>query len=165
MDISTAAVKQLVELIDRLYNPFFFRKKATVDVRKAQLQLLQELSQSGVDPKLFDAMLSNELDRELKKQFGVAFFVATVAFTGLSYGIVVGNGYYKWGISDWAITALIIETPLQFIGLLYIIARNLFPQTPSRKLEGLGRIAPRKAKSRADGAEANGAKARPASAE
>jgi hypothetical protein len=25
--------------------------------------------------------------------------------------------------------ALIVETPIQFIGLLYIIARNLFPQS------------------------------------
>jgi hypothetical protein len=32
------------------------------------------------------------------------------------------------GISDVAITALIVETPIQFIGLLYIIVRNLFPQ-------------------------------------
>jgi hypothetical protein len=74
-------------------------------------------------------LLSNELDRTLKKQFGVAFFAATMFFTMLSFGVIVFNGIYHWGISDTAVTALIVETPIQFIGLLYIIARNLFPQT------------------------------------
>jgi hypothetical protein len=37
------------------------------------------------------------------------------------------------GVSDIAITALIVETP---IGLLYIIARNLFPQ---RRMPGESR--------------------------
>ena len=102
--------------------------KGRVDAREAQLKLLQGLSAAGIDPYLFDLMLSNELDRNLKKQFGVAFLLGTIFFTLLSYGVIVANSVFKWGINDTAITALIVETPIQFIGLLYIIARNLFPQ-------------------------------------
>jgi len=84
-----------------------------------------------IEAQLFDLLLSAELDRNLKKNFGIAFFVATIFFTLLSFGVIVFNSILKWGISDIAITGLIIESSLQFIGLLYIIARNLFPQTPS----------------------------------
>lgn len=104
-------------------------EKEVVDAREVHLRLLQNLSQAGIEPSLFDLMLANELDRNLKKQFGIAFLAATVFFTLLSYGVIVFNGICKWGISDLAITSLIIETPIQFIGLLYIIARNLFPQS------------------------------------
>jgi hypothetical protein len=97
--------------------------------RTEQLNLLRELSEAGIDVRLFDLMLSNELDRSLKRQFGVAFFLATLAFTAASYAVIVLNGIFKWGISEIAITSLIVETPIQFIGLLYIIARNLFPSS------------------------------------
>ncbi|MCK1305063.1 hypothetical protein [Bradyrhizobium sp. 45] len=108
-----------------------FREKK-IDVRAEQLKLLQDLTEAKIDPSLFDLMLSSELDRTLKKQFGVSFFVATVVFTAASYAVIILNAVYHWGISDIAITALIVETPIQFIGLLYIIARNLFPQrTPA----------------------------------
>jgi hypothetical protein len=96
---------------------------------QTQFKLLQELTTSGIDPRLFDLMLSNELDRNLKRQFGVAFFIATIFFTLVSFAIIILNSTLKWGISDLAITSLIVETPIQFIGLLYIIARNLFPQS------------------------------------
>ena len=58
----------------------------------------------------------------------MAFLALTFLFTMGSYSIVVLDGIFKWNISQVAITALIIETPIQFVGLLYIIARNLFPQ-------------------------------------
>jgi hypothetical protein len=54
--------------------------------------------------------------------------LATVAFTVVSYLVVIFNSLFNWGIGQVAITALIIETPIQFIGILYIIARNLFPR-------------------------------------
>jgi hypothetical protein len=104
------------------------KQENALEFRKEQMMLLQELTKSGIDPRLFDLMLTTELDRKLKARFGVAFYVATVIFTSASFMIVVLNGIFKWGVSDVAITGLIIETPLQFIGLLYIIARNLFPQ-------------------------------------
>lgn len=69
----------------------------------------------------------------MKVQFGVTFLVFTFLFTAVSYAIVVLDGVYKWGISPVAITSLIIETPIQFVGLLYIIARNLFPNAPALK--------------------------------
>jgi hypothetical protein len=111
--------------------PFSFDviKAKKTERRETQLELLRDLSKAGIDPRLFDFMLSNELDRTLKKQFGTAFMAATVLFTLLSYGVIVFNSIERWGISDIAINTLIIETPIQFIGLLYIIARNLFPQT------------------------------------
>jgi hypothetical protein len=111
---------------------FVSGRKATerkVEIGGKLLLLLQSLSQSGINPRLFDFLLSNELDRELKRQFGIAFLAATVFFTLLSYAVIMLNSVQKWGISDGAIMALIVETPIQFIGLLYIIARNLFPQS------------------------------------
>jgi hypothetical protein len=105
------------------------KQENALEFRKEQMMLLQELTKSGIDPRLFDLMLTTELDRKLKARFGVAFYVATVIFTAASFLIVVLNVIFKWSVSDVAITGLIIETPLQFIGLLYIIARNLFPQS------------------------------------
>jgi hypothetical protein len=89
--------------------------------------LVKELLKSDIDPVSFDVLLSNEINRRLKVRFGIAFLLLTLIFTATSYAIVVFDGIFDWGISDIAITALIIETPIQFIGLLYIIARNLFP--------------------------------------
>jgi hypothetical protein len=116
-------------------------EKEQIDAREVQLNLLQALSQAGIDPHLFDLMLANELDRSLKKQFGIAFLSATIFFTLLSYAVIVFNSIEKWGISDIAITSLIIETPIQFIGLLYIIARNLFPQSAHAFKDDRGTIA------------------------
>jgi hypothetical protein len=93
-----------------------------------KVALVKELIESGIDPAAFDVLISNEINRRLKIQFGVAFLVLTVLFIAASYSIVILDGIHQWKISQVAITALIIETPIQFIGLLYIIARNLFPQ-------------------------------------
>jgi len=92
------------------------------------VRTLKELTESGIDPAAFDSLISNEIDRKLKVQFGIVFLLLTFLFTAASYSIVILDGIYQWNISQVAITALIIETPIQFIGLLYIIARNLFPQ-------------------------------------
>ena len=89
---------------------------------------VKALIEAGIDPVAFDVLISNELNRKLKVQFGKIFLFLTFLFTAASYSIVILDGIYKWNISQVAITALIIETPIQFIGLLYIIARNLFPQ-------------------------------------
>jgi hypothetical protein len=125
--------KTMVELLDRSFFSVIFRPPSAVDMRRVQLELLQDLSAAGIDPKLFDRMLSSELDRKLKREFGVAFLVVTVGFSLASYAVIILNSTHSWGISQIAITALIIETPIQFIGLLYIIARNLFPQASSHQ--------------------------------
>lgn len=125
----TKAVAQLsLKMIRGSFIWDIFSPEKPVDVREVQLKLLHDLTQAGIDPALFDLMLSSELDRTLKKQFGVAFFAATVVCTAASFAVIIFNAINHWGISDIAITALIVETPIQFIGLLYIIARNLFPQ-------------------------------------
>jgi hypothetical protein len=90
--------------------------------------LVKALIEAGIDPVAFDALISNEINRRLKVRFGGWFLFLTFLFTAASYSIVILDGIYKWNISQVAITALIIETPIQFIGLLYIIARNLFPR-------------------------------------
>ena len=102
-------------------------RKKTVEEQKHIL--VKQLLESDIDPVAFDVLLSNEINRRLKVQFGVAFLVFTLLFTVASYAIVILDGIYDWGISEIAITALIIETPIQFVGLLYIIARNLFPNS------------------------------------
>jgi hypothetical protein len=112
-----------------------------VNARREQLVLLQDLTKAGIDPNLFDLLISRELDRNLKKQFGMLFFQATLFFTALSYLVIVLDGVNKWAISDVAITALIVETPLQFIGILYIIARNLFPNSGTSAGGGADSIA------------------------
>lgn len=101
-------------------------KKKTLAEEKTEL--MKELAKIDVDPEVLDSLIANELDRKLKVNFGWAFLILTCLFTIASYSIVILDAFYLWGISEVAITALIIETPIQFIGLLYIIARNLFPQ-------------------------------------
>lgn len=110
-------------------NDLLYRRQDKDTLKEKKAQLVKDLSESDIDPLLFDVLISNEIDRKLKVKFGVAFLVLSVLFTIASYLIVVLNSTQHWGISNIAITALIIETPIQFIGLLYIIARNLFPQS------------------------------------
>jgi hypothetical protein len=74
-----ALTHQLVKEIAKLS---FNLERGREDIREQQIEILQYLTEAGIEPALFDLMLSNELDRRLKKQFGVAFFAATVVFTG-----------------------------------------------------------------------------------
>lgn len=105
----------------------FAERRKSIEERK--IEIVKQLLESDIDPGLFDVLLQSEVDRRLKVRFGVTFLILTFLFTTASYAIVILDGIYKWNISEIAITALIIETPIQFIGLLYIIARNLFPQS------------------------------------
>lgn len=114
------------------------QKKRTVEEEKHKL--VKELLDSDIDPVAFDLLLSNEIDRRLKVRFGVTFIVLTILFTVASYSIVVFDSIYAWDMSAVAITALIIETPIQFVGLLYIIARNLFPSERNRGQELVGKV-------------------------
>jgi hypothetical protein len=84
----------------------------------------------AVDPLIFDILVSNELNRQLKKKFGMAFLIITCFFTISSYVIVVLAAIYEWKIPASAMTALIIQAPLQMIGILYIMAKNLFSTAP-----------------------------------
>jgi hypothetical protein len=80
-----------------------------------------------VDPVIFDILLSNEVNRRLKQTYGKAFLIITTGFTLLSYAIIVLNSIFRWNIPTAAIVALIVEAPLQMIGILYIMAYHLFP--------------------------------------
>jgi hypothetical protein len=113
--------------VKSFFAPSLISFKPKSQVAKEKAELIKELADLDVDPSVFDVLLSNELDRKLKVGFGASFLFLTCLFTAASYGIVVFDAIYEWGISEIAITALIIETPIQFIGLLYVIARNLFP--------------------------------------
>jgi hypothetical protein len=87
----------------------------------------QKAAVQAVDPVIFDVLLSNEVNRLLKIRFGVAFIIITTIFTLVSYGIIVAASVYHWQMPAAAITALVIQAPLQMIGILYIMAKNLFP--------------------------------------
>ena len=110
--------------------PTFFGRNAMDDSEYTEklLELAKECMDDGIGIEAFDSIISNDLNRRLKNKFGILFLCATCFFTLASYLVVILNGVYKWNISNTAITGLIIEAPLQFFGLLYIIARNLFPQ-------------------------------------
>jgi hypothetical protein len=69
---------------------------AKLDVCEVQLKLLHDWTAAGIEPAPFDLMLSSELDRTLKKQFGVAFLLATIAFTAASYAVIIFNAVNKW---------------------------------------------------------------------
>lgn len=116
---------QLFSLPEFPIGPAVARKS----LEEEKTALVKELLAAGIEPTVFDALLSSEMDRRLKVRFGVAFLFLTVLVTGASYAIVVLNAIYGWKVSDMAITALVIETPIQFVGLLYVIARNLFPDS------------------------------------
>jgi len=87
----------------------------------------EEASGKPVDPLIFDILLSNELNRRLKKNFGIAFVAITCAFTAVSYSIIILAAIHEWKMPASAMTALVIQGPLQMIGILYIMAKNLFP--------------------------------------
>lgn len=89
---------------------------------------LNELHKNGVDLIAYEKHLNNELNRRLKKQYGAWFFVLTFVFSTVSYSVVIFESIYDWGIPDAALVALIIEIPIQFVGILLIIANNLFPK-------------------------------------
>jgi len=109
------------------------KKEERQSLEQQKAALVKQLVESKIDPQLFDSLLSNEIDRRLKTRFGVAFVTITVFFTAASYLVVVLNAICKWGISEVAISALIIQAPIQLIGLLFIIARNLFPMRDGDK--------------------------------
>jgi hypothetical protein len=102
-------------------------------IQEKKIELIKELAEAGFDPLIFDVLLSNEINRKLKINFGVTFIALTFIFTSASYTIIACNSIYKWNISQASITALVIQTPIQLIGILYIIARNLFPSKESKK--------------------------------
>jgi uncharacterized protein YqhQ len=106
-------------------------RKQTMEEKK--VDLVKSLLESGIDLAIFDSLITNEINRRLKTRFGITFLIFTFIVTIASYMIVVFDAIYKWGISQVAITALIIEIPIQFIGLLYIIAKNLFPVSMDKK--------------------------------
>lgn len=126
-----ASTPSISSEIFSLFSESAKEKKKSIEEEKHLL--VKQLLESDIDPAAFDVLLSNETNRRLKVRFGIAFLVLTLLFTATSYAIVVLDGIYDWGISDIAITALIIETPIQFVGLLYIIARNLFPNSGSEQ--------------------------------
>jgi hypothetical protein len=69
----------------------------------------------------------SEQNMKLKILFGIAFLGMTVIFTVASYVIVIFNQKLGLGVSNEVLLALVIETPIQWVGLLYVVAKNLFP--------------------------------------
>jgi hypothetical protein len=130
-------VPSISKRIFDLIPPFVPKSKTKDDKKKSmeekKVELVKSLVDSGIDLKIFDSLITSEINRRLKIRFGITFLIFTFLVTVASYLIVILDAVYKWGISQVAITALIIEIPIQFIGLLYIIAKNLFPDYLEKK--------------------------------
>jgi len=95
----------------------------------------EESKTQPVDPVIFDILVTNETNLRLKKNFGIAFIVITCLFTLISYGIIVCASIWEWKIPSAALTALVVQAPLQMVGILYIMAKSLFPisELPKKK--------------------------------
>lgn len=109
--------------------------------------IMSVAKESGLDlsASAIEDILTTQHDRSLRSRFAIYAVTLSVAFSLLSYAVVILNSIFSWGISAIAITALIIETPLQFIGLLAIITINLFPGIPpggSRRERIFDRVGP-----------------------
>jgi len=128
-----AMVKAVARDIER--TPPKAKKGSDGDESLKTEQLIKMLSES-MGPKTFDTVLTIEIDMALKKRYAMVFCWMAALFSLLSYAVVILDAVLSWGISDLAITALIIETPIQFVGLLYIIARNLFPSSGNTEKKG-----------------------------
>ena len=109
-----------------------YKKEKRRTMEEKKVELVKTLVDSNIDLHVFDSLITNELNRRLKINFGVTFLIFTFIITIAAYLIIIFNAIYKWNISQIAITVLIIEIPLQFIGLLYIIAKNLFPEVKEK---------------------------------
>jgi hypothetical protein len=84
-------------------------------------------SAQTVNPLIFDILASSEINGRLKRNFGITFIVITCVFTLISYAIIIFASIYEWKIPTAAFTALVIQAPLQMIGILYVMARHLYP--------------------------------------
>jgi hypothetical protein len=93
-----------------------------------KVELFKKLNKENINQASFEQHLNNEINRKLKNQYAKSFFIVTILFSLISYGVVILNSILDWNIPEFAINALIIETPMQFFGILLIVARNLFPE-------------------------------------
>ena len=125
--------KGIFDLIPSNGSQFNTKEGKKKSIEEKKVELVKSLVEAGIDLKIFDSLITSEINRRLKIRFGVTFLIFTFIVTVASYLIVILDAVYKWGISEVAITALIIEIPIQFIGLLYIIAKNLFPDYLDKK--------------------------------
>jgi hypothetical protein len=91
---------------------------------------IEEDKRQPVDPVIFSILVTNETNMRLKKNFGIAFIIITCLFTLISYGIIVAASIWDWKMPPAALTALIVQAPLQMVGILFVMARNLFPTVP-----------------------------------
>lgn len=105
------------------------KNKTSDELLKDKRDFIIDLKKHDIDISTLQQFLKAESDREMKEQYGIRFLFFAGVFSAISYFIICIND--KWGLNipKYAITALIIEVPIQFIGLLYIVARNLFPKS------------------------------------
>lgn len=125
LDIYTSPINQIINLLPGLRRKNDEkRKKYTEEI----ILLIKELNTVGISLDAFDKYLESEIDRKMKQKYGAIFLVFTFIFTSASFSIIILNSMLGWNISDIAITGLIIQIPVQFVGILLIIANNLFPK-------------------------------------
>lgn len=112
-----------------------FSKKSDHEIEEWKIDILNQLKKADIDLLQFDILLNNGINRNLKKNFAKNLICLTIFFTISSYLILILNSPKIWalGIPEHALTAFIIEIPIQFVGILYIIAKHLFPDHTSNK--------------------------------
>ena len=107
--------------------PWDYSKK---EVHIEEHKVEGEEKKQQVDPMIFSILVNNEINKKLKKNFGIAFVAITCLFTLISYAIIILASVYEWKMPAAAMTALIVQAPLQMVGILFVMARNLFPTVP-----------------------------------
>lgn len=122
------AARSAAKLISFEQGSFLSRRDSDNERKLLVEEVLVKLKQLDIDPALWDRIVSNQVDRELKKKFGRVFILMAFFFTSLSYAVIIFNSILSWNIPETAMTALIIQAPLQLIGILLVMARNLFPE-------------------------------------
>lgn len=65
----------------------------------------------------------------LREGFFKKIFWATFSFSILAYLLIFLNYCFKLGMSESVMLALLVQVPIQLIGIFIIIAKNLFPET------------------------------------
>jgi len=109
-----------------------------LSISDEKVRALAKLSKIGVDPHIYEVMLNNHHQRDLRSKYGLLFFVYSCVATAVSYVVVILNASLGWGLSDLVLSSLVIQTPIQILGLLFIIARSLFPrQMPTGKASSI----------------------------
>lgn len=87
----------------------------------------KQITKKQMEESVSTESIKDKTDRRLKIGFGIIFTFFTIVFTFISYAIIILNYQKHIGIPDYIIAGLVVKIPFEFIGILYIITRHLYP--------------------------------------